>query len=110
MIKNMPSPDCTLSDRLKVKMDSTISVGELEITPTRIEQGRIKVYAETKSGREGPIVNSREALTLHLKIRNRSRNLSICPTDPMFDPRFNPEFSLSKPYTLIEVTDRKFYD
>ena len=108
MIKNMPSPDSKLPDRLKVKLNGTIAIGDLEVTPVRVELGHLKVYSETKAGREGP-VTTRDALTLHLRIRNVSSKLSICPTDPMYDRRFNPEFSTAKPYTLIEVADRKFY-
>jgi hypothetical protein len=105
----LPQPDSALAAKLKTKLGESIEVGDLAVTPLRIERGRLQIFSILKDdSRTGPR-NTPEGLTLFLRIRNRSRSLDICPTDPMYNRQFHPEFSEARPYTLLEVGNEKFY-
>ena len=69
-----------------------LDVGDLEVTPLRIEQGRLKIFSINKENQIAATITG-EALTLVIRIRNRSASLAICPTDPMYDRSFNPQFT-----------------
>jgi hypothetical protein len=46
---------------------------------------------------------------LELCYRNRSSDIAFSPTDPFFDRRWKDAGDGSKPYTFLEIGDRRFY-
>jgi hypothetical protein len=108
----MPAPDLPLPDHLKVQLGAgPLTVGDLEITPLRIEQGRFKFHSVLKSGLDETRTTGKDGLILHLRLRNKSSQWAFCPTDPLFERSFDPQRheKNSKPYTLIEVGQQLYF-
>ena len=108
----MPPPDTPLPDHLKVQLGAgPLTVGDLEITPFLIEQGRFKFHSVLKNGQDEARTTGKEGLILHLRLKNVSSQWAFCPTDPLFERSFDPQRhdKNSRPYTLIEVGNRQFF-
>jgi hypothetical protein len=109
-IDGMPAVDGPLPDSLLVKLGDTLRVGDLEVTPEKIEQGPITIHSVSPAGLDAVASQPKgEALVLHLKIRNRSSDIYFHPTDPVFNRYHNPRGGNSKPYTHLVVGDQRFY-
>src|SRR5260221_12183774 len=95
-----PKPETELPDHLKIKLGSSspLRVGDLEVTPVRIEQARPRYYLQSAKGSE-PHTFSADALVLHLRLRNVSSVWTFSPTDPLFDRYYEPRRDkTAKPY------------
>lgn len=101
---NRISPDSDLSARLRVPLGKTIRIGALEVTPERVERGKLTFCYTNRRARD----QSRdEALLLTLRLRNVSSDQVFYPTDPAFDALW--ERDKNKPYTYLEVGPNRFY-
>ena len=93
-----------LPANLIIPLGKTLTVGDLQVTPTLVEQKR-PVY-KTRSGRYTPQEAKEESLILHLEMKNVSTTCKFRPTDPLFDHYWkqnkNTELNLL-PYTHILV-------
>ena len=96
-----------LPDRLKVKLGGSVRVGDLEVTPMRIEQSRFKFFDVSKNDQVQAHVTGKDGLILQLRLKNLSADWVFCPTDPLFDRSYDPK--KSKPFTLLEVGKQFFY-
>ncbi|MFL5340725.1 MAG: hypothetical protein ACJ8F7_11290 [Gemmataceae bacterium] len=107
----MPPPDTPLPERLKVKLGGTVTVGDLQVTPMRIEEGKFTYYSVARTGQAAPHLTGKEGLILHLRLKNISPQWAFCPTDPLFERSFDPERhdKSSRPYTLIEAGGKMFF-
>jgi hypothetical protein len=113
--KIYPKPSSALPDSLKVRLGKTLELGELEVTPLRIERGTIEI---TELGRVSPERVEGEVWKLFLRFRNRSDDLEYYPMDRYFTrywrgdgkrgspPRFHTELA---PYTYLQVGEQRFY-
>jgi hypothetical protein len=81
-------------------------VGDLEITPQKVELRRVRVRVANYN----PELEKEPSLVLSLRLRNLSRDVSFCPTDPFFERRWKPGQSLGlRPYTYLEIGPKKYY-
>jgi hypothetical protein len=108
-LPKMPNPDANMPDKLKVKLKDTLRIGDLEVTPERVEQGKLKERTVAQNNQVNLQQLSGEALILHLRIKNVSSEIEVCPTDPFFDRLYNPRQGSAKPYGMLEIGPRKYY-
>jgi len=100
-------PDTPLPPKLRVALHQPITVGDLEITPEKVERRRL-VHRYENSNRE-PATQG-EALVLTLHLRNVSADDYFVPTDAHFYRRWTEsDAATTKPYTFLEVGARRFY-
>ena len=108
-LPKMPSPDAELPDKLKVRLGSTIRIGDLEVTPEKIELGKLRQYTVLQNNQVNPQTLGGTALIMHLRLKNVSTNIDFCPTDPFFDRYYDQRSRNAKPYTLLELGGKKYY-
>jgi len=100
------SPKAELPAKLKVSLDHTIRVGEIEVTPIKVELFRIRIqhpqFATEPAGNE-------DSLVLRLRFRNVSKDETFTPLDPFFDRRWKGLSHGGKPYTFLQIGDKKLY-
>jgi len=100
------SPESELPARLKVSLGHTIRIGELEVTPQKVELFRIRIqhpmFATEPAG-------SDDSLVLSLRFRNVSKDQTFIPLDPFFDRRWKSLSHGGKPYTFLEIGDKRLY-
>ena len=100
----MPDPDRSMPGNLRQPIGATVSIGGLEVTGRRIERRLVSV-----ANNEPDKDTAKEALVLHLHIRNVSDD-EIKPLDFYFDRRWTTnDRDTSRPYTLVELAKRTFY-
>jgi hypothetical protein len=99
-------PDYKLMDKSKVALGDTIRLGDLEVTPTKVEQKHV-VFKE-RSRRFDPTPATEDSLVLHVTLKNVSDEWCWYPTDPAFDAAWKPGQPLtSRPYTFLELVDKR---
>jgi len=90
-------PDAPLPDRLKIDLKHSLRLGDVEVTPLRVEWSPLKIrHPDLTEDLLG------EALVLHLKLKNVSQDVAFSPTDPYFDRQWKSTQD-SKPYTFLEI-------
>jgi hypothetical protein len=105
----MPSPDQPLPDKLKVRLGNTLRIGDLEVTPLRVDEGPFQYTTVFESGATETKPAPSSALSLQVRLKNLSSDVVFHPTDPFFDRQYIADQHRSKPYTLVEVGERRFY-
>lgn len=101
-------PETPLPNSLVTQLGRPIVLGDLEITPLKIEQGPITGYRLAKGMTKPESRTTKgDGLVLTLRLRNRSEDVSFHPTDPYFDRQ--PRDARDRPYTMVEVGSRRFY-
>jgi hypothetical protein len=103
----MPDPEQPVPPQLCVRLaqpPGTVAVGDLEVTPERVERGRAAwvIGQRSESFPE-------DALILRLKLRNRSRDVTFYPMDRYFVRSWSKRPGDPKPYTMLEMGKRRFY-
>jgi hypothetical protein len=107
-VVRLPPPDAELPAHLKTALGRPITVGQVEVTPLRVEQRPVVAYRRDQPGAEPETIRAkRDSLILHVRLKNVSRDVSFHPTDPFFDRC--PRDAADRPYTLVEVGPQKFY-
>jgi hypothetical protein len=94
-----------LPDRLRVPVGSSIRVGDLKLSPTKVELRRIK----TQSGNYNPDERTDDSLVLWLDLENVSRDVVFRPMDPFFDRKWHGGFESNTPFTYVEMGNQRFY-
>jgi len=91
--------DGPLPDNLKVGLNKTVRIGQLEVTPLGVEQKLIRVFQRIGSGGNyAPIqLGSTPTLVLRLRLKNTSNDIVFYPTDPAFNRRMNRDPKLKEP-------------
>lgn len=103
-----PDPNRPFPPHLTTALGKPIVLGDLEVTPLKIEQRPLVAYRLKKDSSDPEkIVFGKDSLVLHLKLRNISKDVEFQPTDPFFDRR--PRDGSDKPYTLIEVRGKAYF-
>jgi hypothetical protein len=90
-----------------VRLSKTLPVGDLEVTPRRVERRPVLI----RTGSAKPEPGREDALALVLGLRNRSDDVAFRPLDPYFVRRYDPNNPAGEvmPYTILFMGDRKFY-
>lgn len=101
-----PTP---LPDHLRTRLGVSISVGDLTVTPERVEQRRIALYGYNTGIDPGQVLlESGEALVLTLKVKNNSKNVAFAPNDPAFNRAFDRSVKAnSLPVETAKRKDKK---
>jgi hypothetical protein len=95
-----------LPESLCTTLSKPLRVGELQVTPNRIERKRVSVVVE--SSRPEPCRN--DSLVLYLDMKNLSADYAFAPLDNYFDRYWRPGVDMIPPLTLLEVgTKYRFY-
>lgn len=113
-LKIYPRYDTKLPENLKVALGKTLQLGELEITPVRIEQKSISLR---ELGKKQTYEPNGKALLLHLRLKNVSKDLAFHPLDRYYTRYFRPSPprdamrcpSNDVPYTYLEIGKDRFY-
>jgi hypothetical protein len=93
-----------LPAHLRVALGQTLRVGDLEVTPERVEHRRVAVVTEGFNPEPCP----GDSLVLHLRLRNRAAEYAFTPLDDYFDRCWRPPAGLP-PLTLLEAGGQRFY-
>ncbi|MGH7223045.1 MAG: hypothetical protein ACRELF_07445, partial [Gemmataceae bacterium] len=93
-------PTQPLPEHLCTQLGEPLRIGDLEITPVRVERERVKVVVETFD----PEFCTGDSLVLYLRMKNLSSEDAFAPLDNYFDRRY--EGGARPPFTLLEVGDR----
>ncbi|MCE9530864.1 MAG: hypothetical protein K8T89_07040 [Planctomycetes bacterium] len=105
-IEGMPAVNLDLPKELEVQLGDTLRVGDLEVSPIKVESREIASYRKMK-GQNLIVPNPytfRKLFVLHLELKNLSEDVTFHPTDPYFSRRFSPQNELDgKPYTGIVI-------
>jgi hypothetical protein len=97
--------DTALPAKLRVRLGKTIKVGELEVTPEKVERGKVVFCQEPAKYNPEPSTSDALILTLHL--RNVSSDQQFYPTDPAFDAQWKQ--GKPEPYTYLEMGTERFF-
>ncbi len=97
-------PETALPDKLLVPLGKSIRLGDVEVTPQKVELAHIKI----RHPGFPPEPQAKASLVLHLRLENISQDVVFCPADPYFDRRWKTA-EPSKPYTFLEMGSRRFF-
>ncbi|MCX7701823.1 MAG: hypothetical protein N2039_13175, partial [Gemmataceae bacterium] len=100
-LDRLPPVDAPLPPGLLVRLGETLAIGDLEVTPESVEQRRLDIRTVFHNGEVTSTRPDRDALVLHLRLRNRSHDVWFHPTDPAFDRKYQPRRGVPKPYTQL---------
>jgi hypothetical protein len=94
-----------LPAHLVTALGKPLRVGDLEVTPTKVERRRVRVFV---SGFDRPEPCDGDSLVLHLRLRNLATGYAFTPLDNYFDRWWRPPGGLP-PLTLLEAGKDRFY-
>jgi hypothetical protein len=94
-----------LPDRLRVPLGKSITVGDLKLTPQKVELRRIKVQVDHYT----PDESTDDSLVLWLDLENVSRDVVFRPLDACFNRKWQGSYESGMPFTYLEVGNQKFY-
>jgi hypothetical protein len=98
-------PEVALPNRLRVGLGETIRLGDVEVTPLRVELRPVVFRVPNFP----PEQADADSLVLTLRLRNVSADVVFSPTDPYFERRWKGLAHGSKPYTFLELGSRRLY-
>ena len=91
----------------RAALGATVTVGQLEVTPVKVERRQLVIEKQlVKGGKEAESTKA-EALVLTVSIKNTS-DLTFHPMDPAFTRRAN-EGKKDYPITRVVVDKKRFY-
>src|SRR5579884_2782360 len=82
-----------------------LRVGDLLVTPNRVERKRVSVVVESSK----PEPCKHDSLVLYLDLKNLSTEYAFAPLDNYFDRYWRPGMDMIPPLTLLEVGDYRCY-
>jgi DNA-directed RNA polymerase subunit RPC12/RpoP len=96
-----------LPSSLRTPLGQTLTVGALEVTPTKVVQTKVAYYDEKAPNKPWPC--EYDSLVLHLRLRNTASDYAFTPLDNYFDRKYHPSTGDVKPFTQLEIGERVFY-
>jgi hypothetical protein len=97
--------DAALPSQLRVSLGETLRVGDLEVTPRRVDRKVVRVFVE---GFANPEPCLHESLVLQLHLHNASADSTFTPIDNYFDRRWKKGGG-PPPLTVLEMGPQRFY-
>lgn len=96
-----------LPSHLRVKLNQTLEIGELKVTPISIEQRRVTFSYE--NGVHPDQDSTDDALAVYLEVENTSKDLLFGPNDLFFNRKCTNDTAADRPYTSLEVGKKRFF-
>lgn len=97
-------PSQPLPDHLRTTLGEPLRIGDLEVTPVRVQRERVQVVVSNFN----PEPCTGDSLVLYLRMKNLSDDCAFAPLDNYFDRRWDG--GARPPFTLLEVGDKyRFY-
>lgn len=104
-----PTPTTKLPPQLLTTLGQPVRVGDIEVTPEKVELRRIWVNTPGSNPTEG----YDDALVLYLHLKNVSSDVVFKPLDPCFDRKWKEKpkqpQTRHRPYTLLELGETRRY-
>lgn len=94
-----------LPDHLQVRLKETLLIGDLEVTPLRVERKKIGVFVE---GAEEAQPCENDSLVLHLRLKNVSKEYRFHPIDNYYDRHWDGRAG-SAPLTVLVAGNEQFF-
>lgn len=91
-----------LPEHLCTTLGDPLRIGDLQVTPTRVERKRISVVVGTS--RAEPCKS--DSLVLYLDLKNLSTEYAFAPLDNYFERHWRPGENLIPPLTQLEIGSR----
>ena len=93
-------PEKDLPRHLLVPLGGTLAVGDLEVTPCKVEKRRITLRTKGSTQADTPLEN---CLAVELRLRNRSADVFFKPMDRFFTRTWKPNSggSGAMPFTML---------
>lgn len=88
-----------LPENLCTTLGDPLRIGDLQVTPNRVERKRVSVIA----GLAAPEPCNKDSLVLYLDLKNLSSEYSFAPLDNYFDRHWRPGDNLTPPLTQLEI-------
>lgn len=104
----LPKPDQPLPANLITSINVPIQVGQVEVTPLKIELRPWTAFSKNRRKEEPEKIPIPETLVLVLRLRNTSSDVVFFPMDPYFDRRPKAD-DRTMPFTLIEAGGKKHF-
>jgi len=99
-----PNAEQPLPAHLRVPLGGTLAIGDLEVTPEKVERKRIAYDIPGYNPAPAP----EDSLAVTLRLRNRSQDVTFKPMDRFF-ARARTSPGAIPQYTILEMGERKFY-
>ena len=96
-----------LPEKLKVALGSRLVLGDLGVTPTKLERGHFGLLSETSREKAEP--STYESLKLHLRLENLATDYSFTPMDNFFDRKWASGEGKATPLTMLQAGTTTFY-
>lgn len=78
----LPHTDWEVPKHLRVRLNDTLTVGELQVTPLAVERKRVNVLITPPKGKPNTV--PMETVLLRMKVKNISQSTWFHPNDPAF--------------------------
>jgi hypothetical protein len=95
-----------LPEKLRVPLGKSLSIGDLKVTPLRVELR--KVLLRTR-GYVKPEESTDDCLCVWLELENVSRDVVFYPMDPFFNLKRTATDESDPPFTYLEFESHRFY-
>ena len=101
-------PEKDLPRHLLVPLGGTLAVGDLEVTPCKVEKRRITLRTKGSTQADTPLEN---CLAVELRLRNRSADVFFKPMDRFFTRTWKPNSggSGAMPFTMLLIGAHRFF-
>jgi hypothetical protein len=105
-VATLPLPE-HLCTTLSKSGGQPLRIGDVQITPVKVERKRVKVYV---AGFEKAEPCLGDSLVLYFRVKNLSTEYAFAPLDNFFDRNWSPSTDQLPPFTQLEVDDKyRFY-
>lgn len=91
-----------LPESLCTTLGNPFRIGDLQVTPNRVERKRISVKVENTQ----PEACHNDSLVLYLDLKNLSPDYAFAPLDDYFDRYWRPGVDLIPPLTQLEIGNK----
>lgn len=96
-----------LPDHMRVKIKDTIQVGDLAVTPLKVEQRRVTYAYE--NGVHPDQDSPADAIVVTLEVTNTSKDVMFGPNDLFYNRKCTTPTAPDRPYTSLEVGKNRFF-